>query len=134
MPMNKSGTIPGACCASMLKQLNSKCGDHPSLEDCPDALVGRFGKKGNFGLFIHDGGSSHVEISYCPWCGARLSEEKVAETQPPIHEIAGGDVVLWSVDGTVHIKTTDKHSDPVELNEHEAKELSDLLARLVREG
>jgi hypothetical protein len=118
----------------MLKQLNLKCRDHPSLEGCPDALVGRFGKKGDYGLFIHDGGSSHVEIAYCPWCGTRLREEKGAETELPVHEIAGGDVVLWSVDGTVHIKTTDEHNDPVELNEHQAMELSDLLRRLVQDG
>ena len=118
----------------MLKQLNWKCGDHPSLEGCPDALVGRFGKKGDYGLFIHDGGSSHVDIAYCPWCGTRLREERGAETQPPVHEFAGGDVVLWSVDGTVHIKTINKHNDPVELSEQDSVELSELLARLVKDG
>jgi hypothetical protein len=118
----------------MLKQLNWKCADHPSVEDCPDALVGRFGKKADYGLLIHDGGSSHVEIAYCPWCGTRLREEKAVQTRPPVHEIAGGDVVLWSVDDTVHIKTTDKHNGPVELNEHQAMELSKLLARLVTDG
>ena len=131
--MNQSGTIPGACCASMLRQLNWKCGNHPSLENCPDALVGRFGQKGGYGLFIHDGGNSHVEIAYCPWCGSRLREAEDEETPSRVYEIAGGDVVLWSVDGVVHIKTTDKHGDPVELNEHEAIELSDLLRRLVKE-
>jgi len=131
--MNQSAAISGACCASMLKQLNWKCGDHLSLEDCPDALVGLFGKHANYGLLIHDGGSSHIEIAYCPWCGTRLRGGKSAVTQPTVHEIAGGDVVLWSVDGTVHIKTTDKHNDPVELNEHQARELSDLLSRLVRD-
>jgi hypothetical protein len=117
----------------MSRQLNWKCGNHPAVEDCPDALVGRFGKKGGYGLFIHDGGSSHVEIAYCPWCGTRLRDE-AAETQPQVYEIAGGDVVLWSVDSAVHIKTTDKHNDPVELNEHHAMELSDLLRRLVKGG
>ena len=118
----------------MSKQLNWKCDDHPSSEGCPDALVGRFGKKGDYGLFIHDGGSSYVEIAYCPWCGTRLREEKGAETQPHVYEIAGGDVVLWSVDGAVHIKTTGGHNDPVELNEHQATELSDLLKRLAKDG
>ena len=132
--MNQTAAISSACCASMLKQLNWKCGDHPSLEDCPDALVGRFGKTEDYGLFIHDGGGSHVEISYCPWCGTRLREEEGAETQRQVHEISGGDVVLWSVDGAVHIKTTNRCNDPVELNEHEAIELSDLLRRLVRDG
>jgi len=118
----------------MLRQLNWNCEDHPSLADCPDALVGRFGKRGNYGLFIRDGGSSHVEIAYCPWCGTRLLEEKDGEVQPQVYEIAGGDVVLWSVNGAVHIKTTDKHNDPVELNEHQAMELSDLLRRLAADS
>ena len=132
--MNQSEIILGACCASMSRQLNWKCGDHPSQEECPDALVARFGKKGGYGLLIHDGGRSHIEIAYCPWCGANLREEKGVETQPPVHEIADGDVVLWSVDGIVHIKTTNKHNDPVELNEHQALELSDFLAQLVKDG
>lgn len=116
----------------MLQQLNWKCGDHPSLEDCPDALIGRFGRRGDYGLFIHDGGSSHVEIAYCPWCGTRLRDEQGAQTQPQVYGISDGDVVLWSVDGAVHIKTTNNHNDPVELNEHQAMELSDLLKRLVK--
>ena len=132
--MNQSEIILGACCASMSRQLNWKCEDHPSQEECPDALVARFGKKGGYGLLIHDGGRSHIEIAYCPWCGANLREEKGVETQPPVHEIADGDVVLWSVDGIVHIKTTNKHNDPVELNEHQALELSDFLAQLVKDG
>ena len=103
----------------MSRQLNWQCADHPSLQDCPDALIGRFGKAGSYGLFVHDGGSSHVEIAYCPWCGTSLREEESAQTQLPVYEIAGGDVVLWSVDAAVHIKTTDKHNDPVELNEHD---------------
>jgi hypothetical protein len=68
------------------------------------------------------------------WQGGELREEKGVETQPPVHEIADGDVVLWSVDGTVHIKTTNRHNDPVELNEHQALELSDLLTQLVKDG
>jgi hypothetical protein len=55
-------------------------------------------------------------------------------TQPPVHEIADRDVVLWSVDGTIHIKTISKHNDPVELTEVDAIELSQLLVRLVNEG
>ncbi len=54
--------------------------------------------------------------------------------QPTVYEIADGDVVLWSVDGTIHIKTVSKHHDPVELSEDDAIELSKLLARLASEG
>jgi hypothetical protein len=54
--------------------------------------------------------------------------------RPTVYEIADGDVVLWSVDGTIHIKTVSKHNDPVELTEDEAIELSKLLVRLASEG
>jgi hypothetical protein len=51
-----------------------------------------------------------------------------------VYKIAGGDVVLWSVEGTVHIKTVNSFNDPVELNEDDALELSKLLVRLVENG
>jgi len=51
-----------------------------------------------------------------------------------VHKIAGGDVVLWSVEGTIHIKTVNAFNDPVELNEANALELSKLLIRLVENG
>jgi hypothetical protein len=132
--MNQSETLSVACCASMLKQLNWKCGDHASPADCPDALVGRFGEKEDFGLFIHDGGCSYVEIAHCPWCGTSLRQDDVVTTQSPVHEIADGDVVLWSVEDTVHINTINKHNDPVERSEQDSLELSQLLARLVKDG
>jgi hypothetical protein len=25
-----------------------------------------------YGLYVHDGGSSVIEILYCPWCGKKL--------------------------------------------------------------
>jgi hypothetical protein len=54
--------------------------------------------------------------------------------EPTIYKIAGGDVVLWSVAGTIHIKTVNAFNDPVELNEDNALELSKLLIRLVENG
>ena len=62
------------CCDSMANQLNWSCDTHASPSECPDALIGRFAD-GRVGLFVHDGGTSHIEIKYCPWCGARLSTE-----------------------------------------------------------
>ena len=132
--MNPLAMTTGACCESMLKQVIWKCADHSSLADCPDALVGRFGKTEDYGLFIHDGGSSYVAIAYCPWCGARLRTEKGTGTPTAVHELSGGDVILWSVQGTVHIKTTNKYSDPVELSDEESLELAALLVRIVKEG
>ncbi len=28
------------------------------------------------GLKVNDGGSSFVELAYCPWCGAKLPESR----------------------------------------------------------
>lgn len=51
-----------------------------------------------------------------------------------VYKIAGGNVVLWSVEGTIHIKTVSAFNDPVELNEDDALELSKLLIHLVENG
>jgi hypothetical protein len=59
------------CCDRLRLQLNWECSDHPIASDCPDALFGRIGSRG-YGLYIHDGGSSLLEIYFCPWCGTRL--------------------------------------------------------------
>ncbi|MBE1589698.1 hypothetical protein H4W80_007956 [Nonomuraea angiospora] len=29
-----------------------------------------------YGLLVHDGGSSSVIISFCPWCGTRLPDSR----------------------------------------------------------
>ena len=52
------------------------CDQHADPADCPDSLIGEV--RGGYGLRVHDGGSSVVEIAHCPWCGAKL---------PPIGEI-----------------------------------------------
>jgi len=59
------------CCAAMATQVQQECTMHPDPADCPDALVGRFGRR--YGIRIHDGGDSFVLIRYCPWCGTKLS-------------------------------------------------------------
>ena len=64
------------CCEKMRAHLNWACSDHRSALECPDALIGRFGATGRYGLYIHDGGSSFLEIDFCPWCGAPLAAQK----------------------------------------------------------
>lgn len=61
------------CCDMMRSQLAWRCEQHASARDCPDALVGRFGTSRQFGIYVHDGGSSYVAIGFCPWCGAQLA-------------------------------------------------------------
>ena len=52
------------------------CEQHPDRSDCPDCLVEYCPKFDEYGLMIHDGGSSSISIQFCPWCGSRLSECK----------------------------------------------------------
>ena len=59
------------CCDRMDYDLDQKCDVHPNRYDCPDNLVAT--ARGGYGLVVHDGGSSIVEIAFCPWCGAKLS-------------------------------------------------------------
>jgi hypothetical protein len=58
----------------------------------------------------------------------------MSEQQPHIYKVADGDIDVW-VDpgGAICLKVRNKFSDPVELAEHEAMELAELLIRLVNE-
>lgn len=60
------------CCDDMRRQLTFTCTDHVDLSDCPDSLIVHSQKSGEFGIRVHDGGTSSISIHYCPWCGARL--------------------------------------------------------------
>jgi hypothetical protein len=41
-----------------------------SRHECPDALIATV--RGGYGLIVHDGGQSVIEIKFCPWCGSGL--------------------------------------------------------------
>ena len=64
------------CCDEMEKKLAWHCNMHADPFDCPDCLVLYNEKFDEYGLVIHDGGSSVLQIHYCPWCGRRLPESK----------------------------------------------------------
>lgn len=50
----------------------------------------------------------------------------------PIYELAGGDINVWVDNGVIMLKIREPYGDPIELNEEQALELADLLARLAR--
>jgi hypothetical protein len=51
-----------------------------------------------------------------------------------IYEIADGDIDIWlEPGGSICLKTRTKFNDPIELAEHEAIELAQLLLKLVKE-
>jgi hypothetical protein len=60
------------CCQQMSDQLSHNCGESPQPHDCPDKLISYSPKFREYGLVVHDGGTSSVQISFCPWCGRRL--------------------------------------------------------------
>jgi hypothetical protein len=68
------------CCNRLADAVQFDCEMHSNPFECPDALVLR-GSSGEYGLVVHDGGSSYVQISHCPWCGARLSADAPAATE-----------------------------------------------------
>jgi len=64
------------CCDEMSERLSVKCDLHMDEYECPDCLVVYNGKYKEYGIIVHDGGTSSVNILYCPWCGAKLPEPK----------------------------------------------------------
>ena len=63
------------CCDRMDYDLDQVCSHHPDRFDCPDALVHFEPDDNSFGLIVHDGSSSHIEIAFCPWCGSALTKK-----------------------------------------------------------
>jgi hypothetical protein len=71
------------CCELMQRAIEHDCPDHPNSFDCADCLIHYSPKFREYGLIVHDGGSSTIEIRFCPWCGqalpASLRDEWFAE-------------------------------------------------------
>lgn len=65
------------CCEEMRRQVALTCDRHPDRFDCPDCLVHYSPRFREYGLIVHDGGSSSVRIWFCPWCGAGLPSREV---------------------------------------------------------
>lgn len=64
------------CCGRMKENLAVGCEQHSDVFDCPDTLVYYSDRFDEYGLIIHDGGSSCITIHHCPWCGAKLPESR----------------------------------------------------------
>ena len=60
------------CCARMEKELALQIETGTKRFADPDALVWYSEKFDEYGIIVHDGGSSTVEILFCPWCGTKL--------------------------------------------------------------
>lgn len=64
------------CCERMGDQVNMVCAVHPNPFECPDVLVRYSPEFDEYGLVVHDGGSSSIQIQFCPFCGTKLPESK----------------------------------------------------------
>ncbi|WP_211290371.1 DUF6980 family protein [Flavobacterium croceum] len=52
-----------------------KCDIHKDDFDCPDKIIYSTKKNKEFGIIIHDGGTSFIKIKFCPWCGKKLKNK-----------------------------------------------------------
>ena len=59
------------CCDLLEEHLNKTCGQHESPHDCDTVIVGPPVMK-RWGLPVHDGGHSYIQIKFCPFCGSAL--------------------------------------------------------------
>ena len=62
------------CCDQMAENLKVKCDIHADEYECADCIVTYKKKHSEYGIIIHDGGTSYALILYCPWCGTKLPE------------------------------------------------------------
>lgn len=68
--MPEAAAMRTPCCDRMGLDLSSVCPTHQDRQDCADAFIAEV--RGGYGLMVHDGGSSVIEIGFCPWCGTQL--------------------------------------------------------------
>lgn len=60
------------CCSMMEENARKTCKQHKNPFECPDIIIVETIK--GFGIIIHDGMCSYIQIQYCPWCGSILKE------------------------------------------------------------
>jgi endonuclease YncB( thermonuclease family) len=69
------------CCKEMVAKIKLDCKKHLDVFSCPDVLVRFNDKLKEYGIIVHDGGNSSVLISFCPWCGKKLSGAKSLKSE-----------------------------------------------------
>jgi len=56
------------------------------------------------------------------------------KSEPHVYKLASGEIAVWlEPGGPICLKTLGKFKDPIELAEHEAIELAEVLTKLVQE-
>lgn len=64
------------CCQRMDISVNYTCDHGHEKWECADSLISYDEVFDEYGLIIHDGGTSLILINYCPWCGQKLPDSK----------------------------------------------------------
>ncbi len=64
------------CCQKLKEKVEYICDKHPDPFDCPDNLIYYSNSLNVYGLIVHDGGSSFIQIDFCPFCGTKLNIEQ----------------------------------------------------------
>lgn len=66
------------CCLEMSDKIFESKDDKGNIKyGNVDVIINQW-KDGTFGIPIHDGGSSIIEINFCPWCGTNLKTQNNA--------------------------------------------------------
>ena len=60
----------------MADAADTTCDQHKDRFDCPDALISYYAKFDEYGIIVHDGGTSVIGITHCPWCGMKFPESR----------------------------------------------------------
>jgi hypothetical protein len=60
----------------MRREVERVCEQHANRFDCPDCVMHFRPTLRDYGLLIHDGGTSVLIIRYCPWCGTKLPDNQ----------------------------------------------------------
>ncbi len=60
------------CCREMADKIADSIDSEGVIKyNNADVIINKWGN-GTYGIPIHDGGTSVIEISHCPWCGSKL--------------------------------------------------------------
>jgi len=78
--LRKAGVrVPKQCCLKMQYHLIEYYREKKELKENPeyinyDSVIVYIKHQKDYGIPIHDGGSSYIQITFCPWCGTKLSD------------------------------------------------------------
>ena len=59
-------------CSHLEDHSKFDCNEHSDPYECVDMIIVKTSY--GYGIPIHDGGSSSVEINFCPWCGIKIDK------------------------------------------------------------